>query len=337
MKVYSFKESPIKVFGVPFFDEKKVMERLPLELRKQISNLAFLGRRTPGSRVCFRTNTKKLIVKITLETLTFDIGMSIFGCQAACIVVGDRRHGEILELVYPENYTTKVFSKTFNLNGNMDDITIFLPRNEVISDVEISVDDNAVVEEPTPYKYQKPVVFYGSSITEGGCCCNVVNAYTTILSNRLNFDFINMGFSGSAKGELEMADYINKLDMSVFVYDYDHNAPTVEHLALTHEPFFKRIRSVHPEVPVIMMTRPAAVYNDEFRARREVVKTTYNNAVAAGDKNVYFIDGEKFFGDVDRHACAVDTVHPNDLGFYRMANVIEPVLKEVLESIDTVE
>ena len=127
-----------------------------------------------------------------------------------------------------------------------------------------------------------------------------------------------------------MADYLNTLDMSVFVYDYDHNAPTVEHLQQTHEPFFKRIREVHPDVPVIMMTRPGAVYDDEAKARREVVRQTYNNAISNGDTNVFFIDGEEFFGNIDRYSCAVDTIHPNDLGFYRMANVIEPVMKAAL-------
>ena len=129
-----------------------------------------------------------------------------------------------------------------------------------------------------------------------------------------------------------MADYINTIDMGAFVYDYDHNAPTVEHLANTHKPFFDRIRGVHPNIPILMMTRPAEVYNNDMKARRDIVKATYNAAVAAGDKNVYFIDGETFYGETDRNLCSVDNCHPNDLGFFRMANTIRPVLKEMLDS-----
>ncbi len=329
MKIYNFKDSPLKVFGVPFFEEKKIMERIPENVREQVS-LSFLGRRTPGARVALRTNSKHLTVKIELEKVSADIGMSIYACQSAGVVVGDRREGKFLGLVNPAGYSNNTFEKSFVLNGVMKDITVFLPRNEVVVNVEILVDDDALVEAPSPYKYQKPVLFYGSSITEGGCCCNVVNAYTTMLSNRLNFDFYNFGFSGRAKGELEIADYINTIDMSVFVYDYDHNSPNPEHLRETHEPFFKRIREKNPTLPIIMMTRPAAVYNDEFKLRREIVKKTYDNAVKSGDENVFFIDGELFFGENDRHACTIDTTHPNDLGFYRMANVIEPVLKQAL-------
>ncbi|MBQ2709949.1 MAG: hypothetical protein IJF67_16870, partial [Clostridia bacterium] len=66
--------------------------------------------------------------------------------------------------------------------------------------------------------------------------------------------------------------------------------------------------------------------------RRAVIRKTYDNAVARGDKNVWFIDGESFFGDIDRELCTCDRCHPNDLGFYRMAAVVEPVVKAILEA-----
>jgi hypothetical protein len=81
-----------------------------------------------------------------------------------------------------------------------------------------------------------------------------------------------------------------------------------------------------------MMTSPDFDYASDKAARREVVRRTYENAKNNGDKNVYFIDGETFFGDKDRHACTSDTCHPNDLGAYRMTEVIEPIMKMALES-----
>ena len=82
------------------------------------------------------------------------------------------------------------------------------------------------------------------------------------------------------------------------------------------------------------MTRPAEYYDDEFKARREVVKATYQAAIANGDENVYFIDGETFYGETDRNLCSFDDCHPNDLGFFRMASTIRPVLQKVLEELD---
>ena len=66
------------------------------------------------------------------------------------------------------------------------------------------------------------------------------------------------------------------------------------------------------------------------KERRSIIEDTYKNAVKAGDKNVYFIDGETFFGEHDRELCTIDRIHPNDLGFYRMASTILPTMKKIL-------
>jgi len=206
-----------------------------------------------------------------------------------------------------------------------------LPRNEISTDIEIGINDEAVILEPTPYKYSKPILYYGSSITEGGCCESITSGYNAIISRHLDMDFYNFGFSGNAKGDINMAEYIAGIDMSIFVYDYDYNAPSPEHLASTHEPFFKLTRERKPNLPVIMMTRPAITYTDGDKRRRKIIFTTYQNAIKAEDKNVYFIDGECFFGEFDRELCTVDKVQPNDLGFYRMAQEMEPVIKSILD------
>lgn len=332
MKTYSLFDKPLKVFGVPFFEEKQSLVRLPDELMAQLPDLSHLGRRCAGARLAFKTDSPTFTVKVVLKTFTVDIGMSIFASQSAQVMLGERENAQHLGVVNPPDYDTKTFEKTFKKSSELEQVTVYFPRNEQIETIEITVEDGATVVEPTPYKYKKPVVFYGSSITEGGCCCNSTNAYNAILSRWLDFDYYNLGFSGNARGELIMADYINTIDMGVFVYDYDHNAPTVEHLLNTHKPFFDRIREAHPDIPILMMTRPAEVYTDEMKARRDVVKATYDYAIASGDKNVYFIDGETFYGETDRNLCAVDNCHPNDIGFFRMASVIRPVLKQMLES-----
>lgn len=329
MKTYNMNEKPLKVFGVPFYEKTGLWERVPEYLRKKLPRLEFLGIRCPGARIGFRTNSKNVGVKITLKTLSLDVGMAIFACQSANVLVGNRKNPHFAALINPPDYNTKTFEKTFCKSEVLEDITVFLPRNEIVENVEISVDDGAIVEAPTPYKHQN-VVFYGSSITEGGCCTRPTNAYTALLSNRLNFDFYNLGFSGAALGEPEMADYINTFPMSVFVYDYDHNAPNPQHLAATHEPFFLRIREKNPNLPIIMLTKPDFDYDENACKRREIIRKTFENAKNAGDKNVYFIDGESFFGKEERYLCTVDGCHPNDLGFYRMANAIEPVLSEIL-------
>ena len=336
MKTYRYCDAPLEVHGLPFYGVNGLLERLPrdvienLKAENPTSGVIGLQKRTPGARVCFRTNSTKFTVRMELASITPDVGMSIFACQAINVMIGPHKTARFAGLVNPPDYKTLSAEKTFTKSGETEDIVLWLPRNEHVNNIEIDVEDDALVESPTPYKYP-PILFYGSSITEGGCCCRVTNVYNSIISSDLDVDFYNFGFSGSARGELSIADCIKDIPMSVFVYDYDHNAPNPEHLEKTHEPFFKRIREKNPDLPVIMITRPSYHDSTDADRRAEIIHATYQRALDSGDKNVYFVDGRKFFGD--RGAlCSCDDCHPNDLGFYMMAQAVEPIVKEILES-----
>ena len=154
-----------------------------------------------------------------------------------------------------------------------------------------------------------------------------------MICKRTNVDFINLGFAGNAKAEDTMINYICSLDPSVFVCDYDHNAPSAEHLEKTHMKLFKAFRKAHPTTPVIFMTAPGNLWTDGkyYAPRHELIYNNYLAVKNGGDKNVYFVDGLKFFPDDVRSACTVDGVHPNDLGFWFMAKALLPVIKDILK------
>ena len=180
------------------------------------------------------------------------------------------------------------------------------------------------------------MLFYGSSITQGGCACRTSTCYTALVSRWLDVDHINLGFSGNALGEPFMARYIASLPLAALVLDYDHNAPDAAHLIQTHGPFFDIIRACQPQLPILMMSRPDFVATDpEMQARRNAVRATFDRARAAGDQKVWFLDGETLLEGRDRACCTVDGCHPNDLGFMRMALKVEPFLREMLAQQST--
>ena len=144
---------------------------------------------------------------------------------------------------------------------------------------------------------------------------------------------LNFGFSGHGRGETNIAELLATIDASVFVLDYDHNAPDEEHLEKTHEPFFKILRNAHPEMPVVMVSRPDGSETPDGVARRKIIRRTYQNAREGGDANVYFVDGSTLFGKTNRDACTVDGCHPNDLGFLRMAEAIFPAVTRGLGNL----
>ncbi len=337
---YTIFDSPVKVYGVPLFEKNKRLERFPAELRAKLDGTRSGGAvseniatRTVGARAAFITDSKKIRIEIKLKTLAHDVGMSRYSCSSAAVYTG---HGDELTfrgLAVP-GFDDMLGELEFENENGMDEIMIFFPRNEIVENIVIILDDNARILPPKPYKQESPVIFFGSSITEGGHAGLVTNAYTALLSRRLSFDYYNFGLSGSCLGQLEIADFICELKPSVFVYDYDHNAPTAEYLERTHEPFFRHLREKLPDVPVVMMSAPNYEGMPEADERRRIIKATYENAKSRGDENVYFIDGKSFFGEEERQFCTTDTIHPNDYGFHKMAKVIEPVLKSILEKIN---
>ena len=326
---FTYRDEPMKVFGVPEYDRTGELRRLPDEIIAATAVSEKLGLRCPGARLGFRTDSENFTVRITFKTLEIDKGMSIYAAQSASVFIGPHSESRFAGLVSPTDYKNYSFEKTFTKANTMEDILIFFPRNELIEDISVTFDEGSEVLAPTPYRIEPPIVFYGSSITEGGCCANHHNAYNAILSRMLDADFVNLGFSGSAKGEIAMAEYIAGLDMSLFVCDYDHNAPNCAHLRETHYPFYKRFRELRPDVPILMLSRPASesVYKVD---NRDVILDTLHKAREAGDMNIEFVDGSTFFGP-DSELCFVDNVHPNDLGFYKMACTIAPVLRRMLK------
>ena len=118
--------------------------------------------------------------------------------------------------------------------------------------------------------------------------------------------------------------------MSAFVYDYDYNAPSTEHLQKTHNAMFRIIRKAQPDLPILMLSRPKYFITAEEQVRQNIIRATYEAAQEAGDKNVYYIPGTELLISMARNTGLVDNCHPNDMGFVSMAHVIEPVLRKIL-------
>ena len=213
--------------------------------------------------------------------------------------------------------------------------TLNTPHYSEVKSLSIGIAKGSRLGKGKQYGNRKPVVFYGSSITHGAAAGRPGNTYLNFISQKYNLDYVNLGFAGKALGETTMAEYIAGLEMCAFVCDYDHNANTVERLLRSHYRLYEIVRKVHPDIPYIIVTRPDFYPKVEENAKlRAVIKDTYDRAVAAGDKNVYFIDGERLFDGEFYESCTSDGIHPNDLGFYRMAEKIGPVLATALRLTD---
>ena len=138
-----------------------------------------------------------------------------------------------------------------------------------------------------------------------------------------------------------MIEYLASLDMCCFVQDYDHNAPDVQHLRATHYKLYKRMRETHPDIPILLLSRPGFntfskkgnSRSDDSIARRDVVIDTFRAAREEGDEKVWYIDGESFFSGPDETECTVDGVHPNDIGMLKMADSVHQTMLRILNEV----
>lgn len=237
-------------------------------------------------------------------------------------------------LTYRERKASLYCGKCVTLMGGKKEIEILFPHYCETKMLKIGVSSDAAILPPKPYSVAKPVVFFGSSITQGIRASRPASTYEAQVSHMLDCDYINLGFSGNCRAQKPVLDYIKTLDMSAFVYDYDHNAPDPEFLRNTHEPFFRELREKFPTLPVIFMSKPDYLCVERDGAlRRNIIYTTYSSALSKGDRNVYFIDGETMFRKegVDPAICTFDGCHPNDLGFWCMAGSVAETLAKALE------
>ena len=315
----------LDVFGV--FYENGMYRRLPEEVAKSVSEwVHHLHTNTAGGRVRFKTDSPYVAISAKMCGLGKMPHFALSGSCGFDLYVDDRYYATFM----PPFDITDGYESVIDLrHKGMHDITINFPLYSNVNELYIGLNDKASIERPTPYKYGKPVVYYGSSITQGGCASRPGNAYEAIISQRLKVDHINLGFSGSAKAEEEISSYICSLDMCAFVYDYDHNAPTLEHLESTHEKMFKKIRLKFPNLPIIMMSRPKCNLTDDEKKRLEIIEKTYENAISSGDKNVYLIKGAELISLCGDEG-TVDSCHPNDWGFASMAKAVGDVLSTIL-------
>ena len=338
--VYSnITEAPIKFEGMPWYKANgdkfyRIPEAIAGEYKDKNSSVYILSNCTSGAAVRFATDSKVVTLRGRLaHSLDMNhmpragsAGFDSYSGKAGTLLTYNK--------TFQPNRDQVEFEALIGLNesGEMKEWLINFPLYGGVEVVEVGIEKTAALQAPTAHKVDKPVLFYGSSITQGGCASRPGNNYTSMLCRAVDAEQINMGFSGSARGEDSMAEAIASLDMAVFVYDYDHNAPSLEHLQKTHERFFQIIRKKQPDLPVIMMNRCDFFNGTDCPERRDVVRKTYENAIASGDKKVWFIDGESLFEGDLRDACTVDGCHPNDLGFFRMYAKVLPVLKEALKS-----
>ena len=324
------REEPFRIYGLIWPNEEDpFFTRMPRKVAKTVNDgVLSLCNCTAGGRVRFKTDSATVAIRAKMHHIYRGNHFPMTGSSGFDLYADGIYRGTFC----PPLEITDGFESRVDLRGKgMREILIHMPLYSGVISLEIGIEPGSVLLPAEEYKYKTPVVYYGSSITQGGCASRPGNCYQNNISRHYDCDHINLGFSGSARAEDTMIDYLIGLPMSVFVMDYDHNAPTPEYLEETHYKMYRRFRDARPDVPIVMATMPKVTATANSIQRRKTILATIEKARAEGDNNVYFVDGKEMMAMFGDDGGLVDDCHPNDLGFFRMAQVIGPVVMEAIK------
>ena len=217
---------------------------------------------------------------------------------------------------------------------------LYLPLYNGVSKVEIGIPADAVLSKAPqrPESHRRSLVFYGTSITQGGCASRPGTVHTAIVGRALDRPVINLGFSGNGRMEPELAELLAELDPAVFVLDCLPNidAPVVRQRV---EPFVRRLRQSHPQTPILLVedrTYSDAFFKPERAARnresRHALRAAFAKLKAEGIKGLHYLAGDSLLGQDGGDT--VDGSHPTDLGFYRQAQAFLGALRPILQDTE---
>jgi len=325
------------VNGLPWFEENgREFFRLPKRAEKILSrDLWGCSLNTSGGRIRFKTDSTCL--KLRIHHGGGSIYMHHFcsvGCSGIDLYVGPpeamtywvTNHPATIENPYICTYLE-------NQDRQMREYTLYLPTYCNIASLEIGLDPDARVQPPSPFRLHKPIPFYGSSITQGGCSSRGGTSYVPLIGRMLGIDIINLGFSGLGRGEPEMAELLAEIDAAAYVLDCVPNMG-VALMEERYDRFVDILRARRPDRPIILMNR-IRYAPENFSGTKdcdrmnEIVLATYNRCRSSGDKNIHFFDAAAVIGFGPDHP-SVDGCHLTDAGFKLLAEALAPVLKTIL-------
>ena len=213
-----------------------------------------------------------------------------------------------------------------NMDSEMREFKIFLPLYDGVVNIEVGIDPGSIIKKGLKNK-KKEIIFYGTSITQGGCASRPGMAHTNIMSRRLDRDVVNFGFSGNGRMETPIAQIISESDPLLYVIECLPNMFPPESVTDKTIPLIDTIRKNNADAPIVLVDlfgSTASVLDKEGEKSAKKInsdlRTEYEKMINLGYSNIFYIDSKNATG-IDNEG-TVDGVHFTDLGFIRYADFL---------------
>lgn len=326
------------VEGQGWTDIKAPFDRLPAKAEGKVPPAVWgLSRQSAGQAVRFVTDAQAIHARWTLTSTNLAMPhMPATGVSGLDLYVKDAQGKWLwLGVGQPKAQTNSVALVSGMPPGEREYL-LYLPLYNGVSSVEIGIDKSRslALADPRPESHRKPVLFYGTSITQGGCASRPGMVHTAILGRKMNRPVINLGFSGSGRMEPIMAELLAEVDVGLYVLDCLPNMSAVE-VSERVVPFVKTLRAAHPQTPILLVEDRS--YSNSFlvtsnlernTSNRAALKQAYDKLLAEDIKHLGYLKGDQLLGDDNEGT--VDSSHPTDLGFLRQAEAFQPAMEKLL-------
>ena len=300
-------------------------DRLPASHKERVRKPVWeLSKASAGMSIRFYSNTTSIRVKWTVLNNNKMSHMAETGIKGIDLYFNNKNNWQYVDTAIPNGIDNQSLLIN-NMSSEMREFKMYLPLYDGLVNIEVGIDSNSVIKKPLKSNLNS-IVFYGTSITQGGCASRPGMVHTNIISRKLNMDCINFGFSGNGKMEQPINELISELNPNFYVIECLPNMNSEE---VTHRtiPPVKTIREKHPETPIVFVENfiyEPSILNKEMdiniNKKNKALKIEFTKMIDSGFDNIYYIDSKNATG-VD-HEGTVDGVHFTDLGFIRYADFL---------------
>ena len=309
-------------------------DRLPASAEKTVTPAVWkLSRDSAGMMVRFKTDATAISVHYKLNKKELAMPhMPATGVSGVDLYARDT-DGKWKWVMVTKPTAQEVQAEIINgLAPGEREYAAYLPLYNGVEFLSIGVAKGSTFEGLAPR--QKPIVFYGTSITHGACASRPGMVHTAILGRRLDMPVVNLGFSGNGRMDEAVGDILAQIDAAAYVIDC---LPDMGPADVTAKciPLVKQLRAAKPETPIILVEDRRLTNNWIIPTKYQfhtdnhaALKAAYETLQNEGVKNLHYIPGDSLYGDDTEGS--TDASHASDLGFMRQADVFEPVIRQAL-------
>jgi lysophospholipase L1-like esterase len=330
-----------KIFGqLPY---TKSYSRLPQEAKNDVKKTVWkLSQNSAGISARFTSNTTTIKLRWSLKENTIISNMTPIASKGFDLYTYINNKWQFVGVAQPSNSIKNEDIVIKGMEKVSREYLLNFPLYEGVDLIEIGVDQDAYIKESTIpiIDSVNPIIFYGTSITQGASASRPGLTYPSLIQRGLNKEVINLGFSGNGKFEKEIAKYFMLAKPSAIILDCTPNS-SAETIRTNLPNLIEYIRSLNDTIPLVLIESiifdntnlkkdnktifgTLSFINEQNKALNDIYSLKSKK-----HKNLYYLNGENLIGN--DHEATIDGIHFNDLGHFRAYEKIKLQIEKIID------